>query len=125
MAPSIESVEKINKWLTDNEFNLKSDGRPILGIDSEELYKRLKDLDDRIIVIPAHAWTPWYAIFGSKSGFNTIEECFGEMTPYIYAVETGLSSDPLMNRQLSQLDDVMLISNSDAHSPRNLKNNHK
>ncbi|MFH1712175.1 MAG: endonuclease Q family protein [Patescibacteria group bacterium] len=118
-APSIEAVEDINVWLENEGFNLKSDGRPILGIDSEELYKRLKDIDDRIIIVPAHAWTPWFAIFGSKSGFDTIEECFGEMTPYIYAVETGLSSDPLMNRQLSALDNLMLISSSDAHSPRN------
>lgn len=119
MAPSIESVEKINKMLLDRGFNLKADGRPILGIDSEELYKRLKDVDERIIIIPAHAWTPWFAIFGSKSGFDTVEECFGEMSQYIYAIETGLSSDPLMNRQLSSLDNIMLISNSDAHSPRN------
>ena len=118
-APSIESVEKINKWLTDKGFNLKSDGRPILGIDSEELYKNLKEIDDRVIMVPAHAWTPWFSVFGSKSGFDTIEQCFGEMTKYIYAVETGLSSDPLMNRSLKALDDVMLISNSDAHSPRN------
>jgi len=118
-APSIESVEKINKWLSERGFNLKSDGRPILGIDSEELYKNLKAIDDRVIIIPAHAWTPWFSVFGSKSGFDTIEQCFGEMTKYIYAVETGLSSDPLMNRSLSALDDVMLISNSDAHSPRN------
>ncbi|MDP2631565.1 MAG: endonuclease Q family protein [Candidatus Uhrbacteria bacterium] len=119
MAPSIEAVGKINKWLTEQGFNLKADGRPILGIDSELLYRQLKDINERIIVIPAHAWTPWFSVFGSKSGFDSIEECFGEMTPYIYAIETGLSSDPLMNRQLSALDNVMLISNSDAHSPRN------
>ncbi|PIZ55019.1 DNA helicase UvrD [Candidatus Uhrbacteria bacterium CG_4_10_14_0_2_um_filter_41_7] len=119
LAPSIIAVQKFNTWLTDNGFNIKADGRPILGLDSEELYKRLKDIDEKFIVIPAHAWTPWYAIFGSKSGFDSIEECFGEMTPYVYAIETGLSSDPLMNRSLSALDDVMLISNSDAHSPRN------
>jgi len=119
MAPSLESVRKINQWLSGEGFNLKADGRPILGLDSEELYKRLKDIDDRVIIIPAHAWTPWFAIFGSKSGFDSIQECFGEMSEYIYAIETGLSSDPLMNRQLSTLDDVMLISNSDAHSPRN------
>ncbi len=119
-APSIDAVGKVNMWLADNDFNLKSDGRPILGIDSEELYKNLKNIDDRIIVIPAHAWTPWFSVFGSKSGFNSIEECFGEMSQYIYAIETGLSSDPLMNRSLSSLDNIMLISNSDAHSPRNL-----
>lgn len=119
MAPSLEAVRKINAWLDGRGSNRKSDGRPILGFDSEELYKVFKDLDDGIVVIPAHAWTPWFSVFGSKSGFDSLEECFGEMTPYIYAVETGLSSDPLMNRSLSALDNVMLISNSDAHSPRN------
>ena len=120
LAPSIKSVRKLNLWLANNGFNLKADGRPILGLDSEELYKRLKEIDEKIIIIPAHAWTPWYAVFGSKSGFDSIQECFGEMSPYIYAIETGLSSDPAMNWQLSALDEVVLISNSDAHSPRNL-----
>ncbi len=119
-SPSIEACEKVIKVLNDRGFNLKSDGRPILGIDSEELYKILKDIDEKIIIVPAHAWTPWYAIFGSKSGFDSIEECFGSMSKYIYAIETGLSSDPSMNWKLSALDDVMLVSNSDAHSPRNL-----
>ena len=119
LAPNIESVAEVNQFLTSRGFNIKSDGRPILGIDSEELYKELRKINEEIIIIPAHAWTPWFAIFGSKSGFDTIEECFGEMAPYIYAIETGLSSDPIMNRSLSALDDVMLISNSDAHSPRN------
>lgn len=119
-SPSLETCRKVNETLTARGFNLKSDGRPILGIDSEELYKLLREIDDRIIVIPAHAWTPWYAIFGSKSGFDSIEECFGSMAKYIYAIETGLSSDPQMNWQLSQLDKIVLISNSDAHSPKNL-----
>ncbi len=119
-SPSLETCEKVNNELTKRGFNLKSDGRPILGIDSEDLYKLLKDIDERIIMIPAHAWTPWYAIFGSKSGFDAIHECFGEMSSYIYAIETGLSSDPAMNWQLSQLDAVVMISNSDAHSPRKL-----
>ena len=119
-SPSLETCRKVNAELVARGFNIKSDGRPILGIDSEELYKLLRSIDERIIVIPAHAWTPWYAIFGSKSGFDTIEECFGSMTKYIYAIETGLSSDPRMNWQLSQLDKIVLISNSDAHSPRNL-----
>jgi len=119
MAPSIEAVARINTWLDNAGYNRRSDGRPILGLDSEELYKRLREIDERIVMIPAHAWTPWFSVFGSKSGFDTLEECYGSMTPYIYAIETGLSSDPLMNRSLSILDDVMLISNSDAHSPRN------
>ncbi|MBI5369848.1 DNA helicase UvrD [Candidatus Uhrbacteria bacterium] len=119
-SPSIETCEKVIAMMQARGFNLKADGRPILGIDSEELYVRLKEIDEKMIVVPAHAWTPWYAIFGSKSGFDSIEECFGSMTPYIYAIETGLSSDPAMNWKLSALDSVVMISNSDAHSPRNL-----
>ncbi len=119
-SPSIETCEKVIAELQRRDFNLKADGRPILGIDSEDLYKLLKDIDERIIMIPAHAWTPWYAVFGSKSGFDSLEECFGSMTPHIYAIETGLSSDPAMNWQLSQLDSVVCVSNSDAHSARNL-----
>lgn len=119
-SPSIETCEKVIAELTQRNFNLKADGRPILGIDSEDLYKLLKDIDEKIILVPAHAWTPWYAVFGSKSGFDSLEECFGSMTKYIYAIETGLSSNPMMNWQLSSLDSVVMISNSDAHSPRNL-----
>ena len=115
-APSFEAVEKINThlgWIG----NLKSDGRPILGLDSKELAKIVLDISEDCLIIPAHAWTPWFSIFGSKSGFDSIEECFEEYTKYIYAIETGLSSDPEMNWQLSALDNITLISNSDAHSP--------
>jgi uncharacterized protein (TIGR00375 family) len=119
-APSLETVDRVNAELNRQEFNLKADGRPILGIDSEELYKLLKEIDERVIMVPAHAWTPWYSIFGSKSGFDSLEECFGEMTKYIHAIETGLSSNPKMNWQVSALDKVVLISNSDAHSPDKL-----
>jgi uncharacterized protein (TIGR00375 family) len=115
LAPSIEAVEKINAEL-DKIGNLKADGRPILGLDAKELAKIVLDADKDCLVVPAHAWTPWFAVFGSKSGFDSLEECFGEYTKYIYAVETGLSSDPAMNWRLSQLDKVNLISNSDAHS---------
>ncbi|MEK9134721.1 MAG: endonuclease Q family protein [Patescibacteria group bacterium] len=118
-APSFETVDKINACL--NKIgNLKSDGRPILGLDAKELAKIILDASKDCLVIPAHAWTPWFSIFGSKSGFNSIEECFGEYSKYIYAIETGLSSDPLMNWQLSMLDKVALISNSDAHSPQKI-----
>jgi uncharacterized protein (TIGR00375 family) len=117
LAPSIGTVRKTNQWLTDQGFNLKADGRPILGLDSEELYKRLKDIDEHTVLIPAHAWTPWFSVFGSKSGFDSLEECFGSMTEHIFAIETGLSSDALMNRSCSMLDSVAIISNSDAHSP--------
>ena len=118
-APNLETVEKINQKLGE-KYNLKSDGRPILGLDAEELTKILLDISPEIFIVPAHAWTPWFSIFGSKSGFNSVEECFGEMTPHIFALETGLSSDPPMNWQWSYLDKYTLISNSDAHSPQNL-----
>ncbi len=120
LAPSLEVVEKINQKLEARGFNLKSDGRPILGIDSEDLLKFLLEINERILLIPAHAWTPWFAVFGSESGFDSLEECFGDMAKHVYAIETGLSSDPLMNWRLSGLDRVLLMSNSDAHSLPNL-----
>jgi uncharacterized protein (TIGR00375 family) len=114
-SPSLEVAEKISKEL-DKIGKLKSDGRPILGLDAKELLKICLAIDEKIMVIPAHAWTPWFSIFGSKSGFDSLEECYEELTPYIYAIETGLSSDPEMNWLLSALDNITLISNSDAHS---------
>ncbi len=118
-APTLEVVAKINKKL-EEIGNLASDGRPILGLDAKELLKMVLDIDSRCMVIPAHVWTPHFAVFGSKSGFDSLEECFEELTPYIYAIETGLSSDPAMNWRLSKLDDVVLVSHSDAHSPENI-----
>lgn len=118
-APSFEVADKINARL-DKIGNIRSDGRPILGLDSKELLKILLDISDQAYLIPAHAWTPWFAVFGSQSGFDALEECFDELTPHIFAIETGLSSDPLMNWRLSRLDKVALISNSDAHSPEKL-----
>jgi uncharacterized protein (TIGR00375 family) len=115
-APSFETVEKINThlgWIG----NLRSDGRPILGLDSKELAKIVLNISSDCLIIPAHAWTPWFSIFGSNSGFDSIEECFEEYSKYIYSIETGLSSDPEMNWQWSALDNITLISNSDAHSP--------
>jgi len=114
-SPSFETVEKINTqlgWVG----NLKSDGRPILGLDAKELAKIVLNISEDCLVVPAHAWTPWFSIFGSKSGFDSIEECFGDYSKYIYAIETGLSSDPAMNWRLSILDKITLISCSDAHS---------
>jgi uncharacterized protein (TIGR00375 family) len=115
LVPDIETAEKINTKLS---FigNLKSDGRPILGLDSKKFLEICLESSSETMVIPAHAWTPWFSIFGSKSGFDTIEECFEDLSKYIYAVETGLSSDPAMNWRLSQLDKVALVSNSDSHS---------
>jgi len=118
-SPSFEICEKINThlgWIG----NLKSDGRPILGLDAKELAKIVLGISEDCLVVCAHAWTPWFSIFGSKSGFNTIEECFEEYSKYIYALETGLSSSPDMNWRLSSLDKITLISNSDAHSPQKI-----
>jgi uncharacterized protein (TIGR00375 family) len=114
-APSFEAVEKINAQLG-KVGNLKADGRPILGLDVKELAKIILNSCEDCLVIPAHAWTPWFSIFGSKSGFDSIEECFEDYSKYIYAIETGLSSSPEMNWRLSALDKITLISNSDAHS---------
>jgi len=99
---------------------LYSDGRPILGLSAKDLAKLILNINPDSLIIPAHAWTPWFSIFGSNSGFDSIEECYEELTPYIKSIETGLSSDPEMNWRLSALDKIALISNSDAHSPANL-----
>ena len=114
-VPSIQAAEKINAQLG-WRGNLKSDGRPILGLDSKELAKIVLNIDSKAMIVPAHCWTPWFSIFGSMSGFNSIDECFEEYSKYIFAVETGLSSDPAMNWRWSHLDKVALISNSDSHS---------
>ncbi len=119
LSPSFEVVEKINAYL-DCIGNLKSDGRPILGLDAKELAKIVLNISPDCLVVPAHIWTPWFSLFGSKSGFDSIEECFEDYSKYIFMVETGLSSDPKMNWQLSALDNISLISNSDAHSPPKL-----
>ncbi len=100
--------------------NIRSDGRPILGIDSRDLLKLLLDADDRALLIPAHIWTPWFSALGAKSGFDSIDECYGDLSSHITAVETGLSSNPPMNWALSSLDRFSIISNSDAHSPDKL-----
>ena len=119
IVPSFEAASYVNSEL-DKIGNLKADGRPILGMDSKELLKITLASDPGSLFIPAHIWTPWFAMFGSKSGFDSIQEAFEELTPEIKAVETGLSSDPFMNWRLSELEGVTLVSNSDAHSPRNL-----
>jgi uncharacterized protein (TIGR00375 family) len=115
-VPDFASAAKINIALA-KIGNLNADGRPILGLDAKELLKIVLNEAPDAMLIPAHAWTPHFSIFGAESGFDSFEECFEELTPYIYAIETGLSSDPLMNWRLSALDKITLISNSDAHSP--------
>jgi uncharacterized protein (TIGR00375 family) len=116
LAPDFDSVVRINKSLG-SIGNITSDGRPILGLDAKELLRIVLDSSLDALFIPAHAWTPHFSVFGSASGFDSLEECFEELTPHIHAIETGLSSDPPMNWRLSALDGLTLISNSDAHSP--------
>lgn len=117
--PDMDSAERLSRRL-ESVGNLAADGRPILGLDSRNLLEMVLEADPRGVVIPAHAWTPWFAVFGSKSGFDGMDACFGDLTPHIFALETGLSSDPAMNRLWSRLDRYTLISNSDAHSGPNL-----
>mgnify|MGYP005846545221 CR=1 FL=1 len=117
--PTLAAVSAFQKRL-ERIGNISSDGRPILGLDTRDLLEILLDTDPNAHLIPAHIWTPWFSLFGSKSGFDSIEECFGDLTPHIFALETGLSSDPPMNWRLSVLDNYVLVSNSDAHSPAKL-----
>ena len=114
-APSLEIAEKINSYLS-IVGNLKADGRPTLGLDAKELAKIVLNISQDCLVIPAHIYTPWFSLFGSRSGFDSLEECFEEYSKYIFAGETGLSSDPPMSWRNSALDKITLISNSDAHS---------
>lgn len=117
--PNIEAAEKFRQKLS-TIGNINSDGRPILGLDSRTLLEIVLETSDDAYIIPAHIWTPWFSVLGSKSGFDSIEECYGDLASYIFAVETGLSSDPEMNWRVSSLDKYRLVSNSDAHSPPNL-----
>ncbi|MEL7608239.1 MAG: UvrD-helicase domain-containing protein [Bacillota bacterium] len=119
LLPSLESAEALSQRL-EAIGNLHSDGRPILGLDSRDLLEITLNACPEAIFIPAHIWTPHFSLFGAYSGFDGIEECFGDLTRYIHALETGLSSDPAMNRRISALDRFTLVSNSDAHSPANL-----
>ena len=118
-APDFEAVERINHSLG-KIGNLKSDGRPILGLDSRHLLEITLESGPDSYLVPAHIWTPWFAAMGSKSGFDSIDDCYGDLAPHIFAVETGLSSDPVMNWRVSSLDRFRLVSNSDAHSPEKL-----
>jgi uncharacterized protein (TIGR00375 family) len=117
IVPALDIARQVLDQLS-RYGNLASDGRPVLtGLDSAELVEMVTGLSDSVVVIPAHAWTPWFSVFGSKSGFDSLEDCFHDQVTKIFAIETGLSSDPPMNWRLSSLDRVALVSNSDAHSP--------
>jgi len=119
-APSINAAEKTIKKLQEAGVNLIADGRPTLGISCKNLLELLLSVDENIFLIPCHVWTPWFSLYGSKSGFDSIEEAFGNYSKYIYAVETGLSSDPVMNWQIEELKNRSIISFSDAHSGQKL-----
>jgi len=119
-APDFDTVDRIQDELTRIGGNITSDGRPILGLDSRDLLEIALHASENIFFVPAHIWTPWFSALGAKSGFDTIDECYDDLSEHIYAVETGLSSDPAMNWTCSFLDKYTLISNSDAHSPEKL-----
>ena len=119
LAPGFDEARALNARLA-RIGNLHSDGRPILGLDARRLLEIALEVSTDIEVIPAHAWTPHFSVFGAASGFDSLEECYEDLAPHIHAIETGLSSDPLMNRRLSALDRITLVSNSDAHSPQKL-----
>ncbi|MGE5425570.1 MAG: endonuclease Q family protein [Bacillota bacterium] len=119
LAPNLEAAASLNNILG-KRFNLRADGRPILGISAPEFISLCLDLNPAFLIYPAHIWTPWYSVLGSKSGFDSLEECFKEQTENIYAYETGLSSDPPLNWRVSALDGFCRLSNSDAHSPENI-----
>ncbi|PIR97029.1 MAG: DNA helicase UvrD [Candidatus Doudnabacteria bacterium CG10_big_fil_rev_8_21_14_0_10_41_10] len=120
VMPSIESAGKFREALIKRKANLSSDGRPIVGISAEDLAKIAFDIDEKTMVIPAHIWTPWFAMFGSMSGFDSVEECFGSVADKIFAIEMGMSSDAAMNWRVKNLDRMSLLASSDAHSLRRI-----
>jgi DNA helicase II / ATP-dependent DNA helicase PcrA len=119
VLPGLEAAAKLSQRLG-RLGNVKSDGRPILGLDAKQILELTLEMAPEALVIPAHIWTPWFSVLGSKSGFESLEECFEDLLGHIYALETGLSSDPGMNWRVSALDRFLLVSNSDAHSPQKL-----
>ncbi|MGI6340736.1 MAG: endonuclease Q family protein [Minisyncoccales bacterium] len=119
ICPNLETAGKVNQKLSER-YNLKSDGRPILGLDAKEFLKIILDISKDILVIPAHIMTPWFGLYGSRSGFDSIAECFEELSEYIYAYETGLSANPSMLLKMKECRERTLLSNSDAHSPQKL-----
>jgi uncharacterized protein (TIGR00375 family) len=115
-VPDFDTVEKINNELLKRRMNLSSDGRPIMNLTARDFTQIVLNVNPKTLVIPAHIWTPWFSVFGSMSGFDSLAECFADMVPNIYGIETGLSSDPVMNWQIKELDNRSIVSFSDAHS---------
>lgn len=119
-SPSLTTAEKIINQLQKKGVNLLADGRPIMGISARDLYALIKEIDEKTFLIPCHIWTPWFSLYGSRSGFDSINDCFLDMEKEVFAVETGLSSDPWMNWQINELDNRQIVSFSDAHSGQKL-----
>ncbi|GHU26743.1 ATP-dependent DNA helicase UvrD [Spirochaetia bacterium] len=120
LLPDFQAAADFQTAIESRQGNIRSDGRPILGITSHDLLALLLDTDDRAMLVPAHIWTPWFSALGANSGFDSIDECYGDLAGHIHAIETGLSSNPPMNWAVSGLDRFAIISNSDAHSPEKL-----
>ena len=120
LMPSFESARKLQQELSKRGANLVADGRPVVGISSKTLLSIALEVHEKALFIPAHAWTPWFGVFGSQSGYDSLADCFEDLTKYVYAIETGLSSDPAMNWRVSELDNKAILSFSDAHSLPNL-----
>ncbi|QQS44464.1 DNA helicase UvrD [Candidatus Roizmanbacteria bacterium] len=119
VVPSLEKAGELNAKFS-KIGNLAADGRPTLGLDTRDLFEIVLNLHEDTLFFPAHIWTPWFGIFGSKSGFDSLEEAFGDLRSEVYAIETGLSSDPYMNWRVEDLEPVTILSNSDAHSPQKI-----
>ncbi len=119
-VPSFEIAEKVNKELLKRGCNLSADGRPIIGLSSRNLLEMLLGIDERCLLIPCHVWTPHFGVYGSKSGFDSLDEAFGDLSKYVYGIETGISSDPEMNWRIAELKNRSILSFSDAHSPANM-----
>ncbi len=117
LLPSLEIASKVRQEMERRGCNLRSDGRPIISLSIRQLCELLFTIDPSILVIPAHIWTPWFGVLGAKSGFDSLRECYGEYAENIFAVETGLSSNPEMNWKINELDNRSIVSFSDAHSP--------
>jgi len=116
-VPSVEAAEKVNKELVTRGANLSADGRPIVGLSAKQILELILEVDERAFLLPCHVWTPHFGLYGSVSGFDSIEEAFGDLSSYVYGIETGLSSDPEMNWSISELQSRSILSFSDAHSP--------
>ncbi len=119
-VPSFEIAEKVNKELLKRGCNLSADGRPIVGLSSRNLLEMILEIDERCLLIPCHVWTPHFGVYGSKSGFDSLDEAFGDLAKYVYGIETGISSDPEMNWRIPELKNRSILSFSDAHSPANM-----